>query len=123
MLDPVDDEGVERVRLQVDGRLARGRMRHQLGDHRIVEHGDLGALEHAGVVADGAAERGALLGRPVAAEAADRGQEVAVGVLGIDAALDRPAVELHVRLLERELLAGGDADHLLDEVDAGDRAP
>ena len=62
VLDPVDDEGIERVGLQVDGRLARGRMRHQLGDHGIVVHGDLGALEHAGVVADGAAVRGALLG-------------------------------------------------------------
>ena len=55
VLDPVDDEGIERVGLQVDGGLARRRMRHQLGDHGIVVHGDLGALEHAGVVADGAA--------------------------------------------------------------------
>ena len=28
---------------------------------------------------------------------------------------------LHVALLERELLAGGDADHLFDEIDAGDQ--
>ena len=62
-----------------------------------------------------------LLGRAVAHEPADGGQEVAEGVLGVDAALDRPAVELHVRLLDRELLAGGDADHLLDEIDAGDQ--
>ena len=67
VLHPVDDEGIERVRLQVDGRLARGRVRHQLGDHGVVVHGDLGALEHAGVVADGAAVRGAFLGRTVAA--------------------------------------------------------
>ena len=59
-------------------------------------------------------------GRAIAREAADRGQEVAERVLGVDAALDRPAVELHVGLLELELLAGGDADHLLDQIDAGD---
>ena len=66
VLDAVDDEGVERVGLQVDGGLARGRMRHQLGDHRIVEHGDLAALEDAGVVADGAAVGEPSCGRPVA---------------------------------------------------------
>ena len=54
VLDPVDDEGIERVGLQVDGGLARRRMRDELGDHGVVVHGDLGALEHAGVVADGA---------------------------------------------------------------------
>ena len=54
VLDPVDDEGIQRIGLQVDRRLARGRMRDQLGDHGIVVHGDLGAFEHAGVVAHGA---------------------------------------------------------------------
>ena len=42
------------------------------------------------------------------------------GIFGIDAALDRPAPKLDVGLFDRELLAGGDADHLLDEIDAGD---
>ena len=46
-------------------------------------------------------------------------QEAAVRVLGIDARLDRPAVELHVVLPERQLLARRDADHLLDQVEAG----
>ncbi len=64
---------------------------------------------------------GAFLWRPVAGEAADRGQEIAVGILGVDARFDCPAGKLHVRLLERELLASGDADHLLDQVDAGDQ--
>ena len=64
--------------------------------------------------------RAALLRRAVAGQPADRGQEIAVGVLGIDAALDRPARELHVACLSFELLAGGDADHLLDQIDAGD---
>ena len=47
----------------------------------------------------------------------DRGREIAVGVLGIDAALDRPALKLDVALANIERLAGGDADHLLDEID------
>ena len=51
---------------------------------------------------------------------AGRGQEVAERILGIKTRLDGPAVQLHVLLLERQLLAGGDADHQLDQVEAGD---
>ena len=42
-------------------------------------------------------------------------------VLGVDAALDGVAGEGDVLLLERERRAGGDADLLEHEVDAGDR--
>ncbi|MCX4197057.1 hypothetical protein OMR07_17030, partial [Methylobacterium organophilum] len=38
----------------------------------------------------------ALLRRTVGGQPADRGQEVAGRVLGVDAALHRPAVQLHV---------------------------
>ena len=48
-----------------------------------------------------------------------RGHE-RVRVLGVDAALDRVAALDDVALAERQLLAGGDADLLLDDVDAGD---
>jgi hypothetical protein len=41
-------------------------------------------------------------------------------MLGVDPALDRMAAELDVALAEAQLLAGGDADLLLDDVDAGD---
>ena len=41
-------------------------------------------------------------------------------VLGIDAALDGVAVEFHVALRQREIVAGGDADLFDDEVDVGD---
>ena len=58
--------------------------------------------------------------RAIAHQTAGRGQEVTGRVLGVDAALDRPAGELHVGLGQAQLLAGGAADHLLDEVDAGD---
>jgi hypothetical protein len=47
-------------------------------------------------------------------------QEVAERILGVDAALDGPAVALHVGLRQRQLLAGGHADHQLDQVEAGD---
>ena len=43
-----------------------------------------------------------------------------VGILGVDAALDGVAGERHVALLERQPLAGGNPDLLLDDVDAGD---
>ena len=51
----------------------------------------------------------------------DRGQEIAERIFGIDARFHRPAGQRDVLLRQRELLAGGDADHLLDEVDAGDQ--
>src|SRR5207253_2037219 len=58
-------------------------------------------------------------GRPVAHQPPRARQKPAIRVLGVDTRLDRPAVELHVILREGELLARRDADHLLDEVEAG----
>jgi hypothetical protein len=54
-------------------------------------------------------------------QAAGARQEAAHRILGVDAALDRPAGARDVGLREGELLAGGDADHLLDQVEPGDR--
>src|SRR5450631_2473452 len=118
--DAVDDKGVERVSLRVDCLLARGRVGDQLGDHRVVVDRNLAALVDAGVVTQRDAVGDALLRRAVAREAASGGQEFAVWVLGIDSGLNRPAVELHVALLERQFFAGRAADHLLDQIDAGD---
>ena len=62
-------------------------------------------------------------GRPGLAEPGDpagRGAEVVVGVLGVDPALDRVAADRDVLLGEREGLAGGDPDLLLDQVDPRD---
>src|SRR5262249_49507278 len=48
-------------------------------------------------------------------------REVVVRILSVDAALDRVALQRqHVVLRARELLAGGDADLLLDQVGVGD---
>ena len=118
--DAVDDEVVERGRLRVDRGQPVGRVGHELGDHRIVVDRDLPALEHAGVVAHGDAVMRPFGRRPIAGEPSGRGQEAARRILGVDAALDRPAVQLHVGLAEAQRLAGGAADHLLDEIDAGD---
>src|SRR5262249_30294028 len=47
-------------------------------------------------------------------------EKVAEWVLRVDASFHGPARELDVGLPESQLFAGGDADHLLDEVYAGD---
>ena len=44
-------------------------------------------------------------------------QEAAEGVLGVDARLDGVPVDVHVVLCERQLLAGGDPQLELDEVE------
>ena len=59
--------------------------------------------------------------RAILHQPSDRGQEIAEGIFGIDARFDRPALQCDVLLRERQLLARGDADHLLDEIDAGDQ--
>ena len=58
--------------------------------------------------------------RPICHKAAGRGQEIAVGILGIDPGLDRPAGQRHVLLPDRKRFARRNPDHLLDEIDAGD---
>ena len=97
------------------------RVGHELGDHRIVVQRNLAAFVDAGVVAHRDAAGALLRRRPVSHQAADRRQEVARRVLGIDPRLDRPARELHVGLLELELLARRHPDHLFDQIDAGDQ--
>ncbi len=89
----------------------------QLGDHRIVEHADLAAFHDAGVVADDIR----LRRRAPAHQAARRGQETTQRVFGIDAGLDGPAAQLHLRLRDGQLFICCNADHLLDQVDAGDQ--
>lgn len=107
----------------------------ELGDHRIVIHADLAALIDAGIVAHGglAGRRVALpfavgdkrpggdfRGRAVAGETPDRGQEAAIRVFGVKPVLNGPAVDGHVVLRDRQLLAVRDPDHLFDQIDARD---
>ncbi|KAF0160765.1 MAG: hypothetical protein FD160_4200, partial [Caulobacteraceae bacterium] len=74
---PPDMERVERGAKPLRGLCARGPARHQLGDHRVVEHRNLAALVDAGIDAD----MGVLLGRAVAHQPPGGGQEVARWVL------------------------------------------
>ena len=75
--------------------------------------GDGLAVLVAAVEADAGALRRAPRG-----QGAGGGHEVAAAVLGVDAELDGVAADLGV--VVAELLAGGDAEHLADQVDAGD---
>ena len=119
VLDAVDDETVERIRHRVDRLLPRRCEGAEFCDHRIVEYRNLRSLGDARIVAHDRVAETPLLRRPVARQPADRRQEVAVRVLSVEPAFHRPAVQLHVVLPDRQLLARRDADHLLDEVDAG----
>ena len=96
------------------GLLAVGVPDDQLGHHRVVHRRDLAALADAGVDADAGPRRLA-----VAADGARGRREVARGVLGVDAALDRVAAQDDVVLADRQRLAGRRADALLDDVDPG----
>ena len=58
-------------------------------------------------------------GLAVGADRAGGRGEVLGRVLGVDPALDRVAAQLDVVLGDRQRLAGGDADPLLDDVDPG----
>ena len=58
--------------------------------------------------------------RKVGGHAAGTGPEVLERVLGVDAALDGVALDLHVLLLDRQPRTHGHLDLLLDQVDAGD---
>ncbi len=129
MARPLDQEGVERLHLQI-GRLVAGLAPgNQLGNHRVVEHRHLAAFLDAVIDADigfggRAFDRlliGDRLGRIVTDQPPNAGQEAAIRVFGIDAVLDRPTIDADIVLRHRQLFAIGDADHLLDQVDAGDR--
>jgi hypothetical protein len=115
--DAADHEAVEGVAHAGDGLVAVA-VHDQLGDHRVVEHRDLAAVVNAGI---DALVVGGLLRRLELDQAAGGGQEAAERVFGVDPAFHGPAVDLHVGLGERQLFAVGDADHLLDQVEAGDQ--
>ena len=114
--DARDVESVERVAEPLDRRVTVFAVSDQLGDHRVVIEADLGALEHTGINPDALALRRAIAHQPP-----DRRQEIPRRVLGIDPCLDRPAILPHIRLRKRQRLAGGDADHQLDQIEPGDQ--
>ena len=100
-------------------------MHDELGNHRVVVHGDFTAVVDAGIHTHAAQMLGVglphgLLGRRKANQAAGRRQEVAERVFGVDTALDGPAVALYICLGESQLFTRGHTNHLLDQIQAGD---
>src|SRR5208283_3413879 len=116
--DAANDEAVQCVVHPGDGLVAGAAVGDQLGNHGIIMDGYLITLENARIDPDSA---GVLVRRHEADEAAGGGQEVAERVLGVDPALDRPALAADLLLSERKRFAGGDADHELDKVQPGDQ--
>ena len=116
--DAANDEAVQRVAHPGNRLFAGGAVHDQLGDHRVVEHRDLAAVVDAGIDPDLAWN---FLRRLELDQTAGGRQEAAERVFGVDPAFHRPAVELNLLLGQRQLFAGGDADHQLDQVNAGDQ--
>ncbi len=116
--DAADDERVERLAHPRDRHVARRAVADQLRDHRVVVHRHFAALVHARVDAN---LPGNLGRRHELDDPAGGRQEVAERILGVDPAFDRPAVAAHVLLRQGQPLAGRDADHQLDQIEAGDR--
>src|SRR3546814_9588098 len=107
--------------LQIGRIVARLAPGDELGDHRIVEDRHLAAVIAAVVDAHAVDAATAILlavvgparhRRLVARQAPGRGPEAALGLLGIEAVLDCPAVYLPILLRHGELLARRAADHL-----------
>src|SRR4029079_5394245 len=119
--EAVDGESVKRVAHMLDRGEPFRRMGDELRDHRVVIDADLATLLDAGVEPRGDAVLGAERRRLVAHQPPGRRQEVPRRILGIDAGLDGRAGQLHILLLDGELLASGDLEHLLDEVEPGDK--
>src|SRR5262245_21320247 len=121
MANAVDDECIKRIALRGDCPTSRRGMRDELRDYRIVVERDFTAFKHAGVIAHRCAVDRSLLRRTVARQPSRRGKKIPVRILGIDSAFDGPAIALHVALLDRKLFSCRYADHLLDQIDAGDK--
>ena len=119
--DALDGKGVERVGLSVDRLGARFSVRDEFRDHRIVVDRNLAALEHTGIVTHRHAIPFAFGGRAIADQSPNRRCKITVRILRINAAFDRPAVELQIALFERKRLARRHADHLLDQIDTGNK--
>ena len=90
-------------------------MGDHLGEHRVEVDADVGTGGDPGVPA-----HGRVVGRHEGVECARGGEEPPVGVLGVEAGLDGVARRREVALGPAQRLAGGDAELLADQVDAGD---
>jgi hypothetical protein len=94
-------------------------VRDQLGDQGVVVGGH--RLTGGEVRVDAHAARTAVERELEALQATRRGLEALLGVLGVDAHLDRVALEAHVLLSDGERMAGSHAQLLGHDVEAGDQ--
>src|SRR5881396_603053 len=86
-----------------------------LAEHGVVVDRDRAARSDPGVDADSRARRDIEDADPPC-----RGQEIAVGVLGVDAAFNRMTTRTDVALIDAQGEPAGDAELLADDVDPGD---
>ena len=100
-------------------------MNNELGNHRVIEHGNFPALHdpsvhpHTHELLWIGLEHG--LGRWSKPHQSPCGwQKVSERVFGVDAAFDGPTIALNFRLLQAQLFSGSDSNHPLDQVQAGD---
>src|SRR5471030_113259 len=112
--DALDHHFRQRDLHAADRLFARGAVSDDLADHRIVVRRYIVTGIGVRINADAGAAR-----RVPGGDAARRRRELE-RVLGVDAALDGVAGQHHVALAEAQLLAVGDADLFLHDVDAGD---
>ena len=97
----------------VERRLARRRVRDELGDHGVVERRHLAARFDAAIDAD-------IVRQFQRHDLAGRRQKAVLGILGIEPRFDGVAAEADLALRERQLFAGGDAELPFDEIEPGD---
>ena len=121
---PDDFELAERRAHARQGDLARVAPDNQLGDHRIVVGADRVALAHPGIDAHRRRARSHFefdgARRAQVPERARGGQEILRRVFGVDTRFDRMAVDLQLRLRERQRLARRDPQLPFHQIEAGD---
>ena len=123
--DAANHKAVQRFAHFGNGVVAVFAVHDKLGNHRVVIHRNLATVLHAGVHAH-AVPVGhvglvhGLCGWCKAHQTASRRQEIAERVLGIDTALNRPAIALNFGLCEWQFFASRDANHQLHQVQTGD---
>ena len=123
--DAPDHEAIECLAHLGNGVEPVASVHDQFGNHRVIVHGNLAAVLHAGVhphplpLAGVGGEHG--LGRRLKAHQTPGGwQKVAKRVLGIDTAFDGPALAFDLVLRQGQRLARSDPNHQLHQVQPGD---
>ncbi len=113
MSDSANVISIERVSHTIDGLRSRHPSGDQFGDHRIVEHRDLTALEDTGIHPNMCIFRRSL----IAHQPADGRHEIAQRVFRIDPRLDRPSRQRYVCLRNRQFLSGRTSYHQFHEIE------